>query len=102
MAGRRQVGTGITLFLLMFALPAAALGLSRPGGGWQAATEAATLIATALLLAVAAHRMGVVPVAGTVTGRMTGPDASAAPVLSRLSPDAPGRPEQPRAPGQHR
>lgn len=98
MAGRRQLWSGITLFLLTFALPAAALALSRSGEGWQAVT----VVAAALLLALGARRMAVVPTAGLVTGRTAGPDASSAPARSRLSPDAPGRPEQPRAPGQDR
>jgi hypothetical protein len=103
MAGRRQVWTWIVLSqlplaLLTLALPAVARSAARPGGGWQAAT----LVATALLLAVCARRMVVIPTASTLTGLMTGADAIVPPVLSRLSPAAPGRPEQPRAPEHDR
>ena len=91
----RQFWAGISLFLLTPALlPAAALEVSRPGAGWQAAA----LIATALLLAISARRMVVVPTWFAVTRPLLGPDAIEAPVLSRLCPAAPGRPEQPRAP----
>jgi hypothetical protein len=99
MAGRRQVWTGITLFVLTVALTASqGLGaaLSRPTSGW----EAVTVVAAALLLAVCARRPRAVP-APAPSGRATGgPAANLAPVLSRLSPDAPGRPQQPRAPGR--
>ena len=94
--------TGITLCLLTLALPASALALSRPGGGWEAATEVATLAATALLLALSASRMVVVRTQFAVCGPPTGPAALAAPVLFRLCPAAPGRPEQPRAPANTR
>ena len=98
MAGRRQLWTGFTLFLLTLAVPASALVLSRSGTGW----EAATLVATALLLSVCASRMVVVPTRFAMTGPLACPDAIHAAVLTRLSPNAPGRPEQPRAPGNHR
>jgi uncharacterized oligopeptide transporter (OPT) family protein len=103
MAGRRQAWTGITLFVLSLALPASAsasalvLVLSRPAAGM----EAATLVATALLLSALAHRMTVVLTPAVVTRPLTGGRAAAAePVLFRLCPDAPGRPERPRAPGR--
>ena len=102
MAGRRQTWTGFTLFLLTLALPASALALSRSGLGWEAGWQAATLVATALLLSVCASRMVVVPTRFATTGRLACPAAIDAPVLTRLSPNAPGRPEQPRAPGNDR
>ena len=99
---RRQLWAGLTLFLLTLALPASALVVSRPGSGWEAATEVATLVATVLLLAMSASRMVVVPTRFSVAGPLAGPDAIDAPVLSRLCPAAPGRPEQPRAPANNR
>ena len=88
----------MSLFLLTFALPVTALGSSRPAAGW----EAATLVATALLLAVCATRAVVVPTLSAVSRAVSGPAASGTPMLFWLSPDAPGRPEQPRAPGHPR
>jgi hypothetical protein len=98
MAGRRQVWTGFALLLLTLALPASALAPSRSGTGW----EAAALVATALLLSVCASRMVVVPTRFAMTGPLACPDVLHAAVLTRFSPNAPGRPEQPRAPGNHR
>ena len=86
---------------MSFALPFSLLAASRTGG-WEAATEAAALVATALLLALSAGRMVVVPTRTAVAGLRSGPEAIAAPVLSRLCPAAPGRPEQPRAPANRR
>ena len=100
MAGRRQGWAEITLLLLAFAVPVSLLATSR-SGGWEAATEAAALVATTLLLALSAGRMVVVPTRTAVTGLRSGPEAIAAPVLSRLCPAAPGRPEQPRAPASN-
>jgi hypothetical protein len=95
MAGYRQGWTGITLFLLSLALPTSILALSRPPSGW----EAATLIATALVLSLCALRARiVVPRLSVAAGSVIGPATSGPPVLSRLAPDAPGRP-LPRAPG---
>jgi hypothetical protein len=102
MAGRRQVGAGIALFLLALALPASGLVLTRSGGGWAAATQVAALAATALLLAISARRPVVVPSLFAVSGPSAGSAGLDAPVLSRLCPAAPGRPEQPRAPASTR
>ncbi|HST85671.1 MAG TPA: hypothetical protein VLL08_28290 [Kineosporiaceae bacterium] len=96
MAGRRQVWAGITLFLLTLALPTSMLALSRLPNGW----EAATLIATAILLSLCAQRARIVVLRlSTAAGSVIGPATSGPPVLSRLAPDAPGRP-MPRAPGR--
>jgi hypothetical protein len=97
MTGPRQLRTGITLLLLSLVVPMSALVLSRPTAGW----EAATLVATALLVAVCARRTVVVPRLSAVARAVTGPSASDLLLAAaRLSPDAPGRPEQPRAPGR--
>jgi hypothetical protein len=97
MAGRRQVWTGITLFLLALALPAAALA-AHPGEGWPAAT----VVATALLLAICARRMRAGPATTTGTEPAVRPVTAEHPVPAGLSPAAPGRPEQPRAPANAR
>ena len=97
MARRRQLLAGITLLLLALAQPMSAIVLSRPTGGW----EAATLLATALLLsAVCASRAIVVHRLSAVAQSVTGPAADPTPATARLSPDIPGRPQQPRAPGR--
>jgi hypothetical protein len=93
MTGRRQVWTGLAQVLLAFAVPM--MVVSTPADGWLAAT----LIATTLLLAFSATRSAAVspPVR---PGSAFGPAASATAMLFRLSPDAPGRPGWPRAPGR--
>lgn len=91
--------TGITLFVLAIAVTASqGLGaaLSRPASG----LEVVTVVAAALLLAVCARQALAVPAPARTVRCAGGPAAGLAPVLSRLSPDAPGRPQQPRAPGR--
>jgi hypothetical protein len=96
MTGRRQLWTGIALFLLSFAVPALVVAPIRPGAG----LEAATLVATALLLTLCASRALLVPVLASAAPSVTGPTATTAAVPTRLTPDAPGRPRQPRAPNR--
>ena len=94
MARRRQVWAGFALFLLL-ALPTSMLALSRLPSGW----EAATLIATAILLSLCVKRARITVLRlSTAAGSVIGPATSGPPVLCRLAPDAPGRP-MPRAPG---
>jgi hypothetical protein len=95
MTGSRQLRTGITLLLMSLVVPMSAIVVSRPAAGW----EAATLIAAALLISVYARRAVVVPTLSAPARSVIGPPASAMLVTARLSPDVPGRPEQPRAPG---
>lgn len=69
--------------------------LILPTSGW----EAATLVATAIVVSLCTARVsGIVPRSPVAAGSVSGPAPAAAPVLSRLGPDAPGRP-RPRAPG---
>jgi hypothetical protein len=95
MTGSRQLRTGITLVLLSLVVPMSAIVLSRSAPGW----EAATLVATALLVSVWARRAVVVPALSAVAWSVTGPPSGTVLVTARLSPDVPGWPEQPRAPG---
>jgi hypothetical protein len=85
---------GITPFLLALAL--SALVLSRPVGGW----EAATLIATAVLVALCAGRVAVVPMRSRTAGSVIRSAVRMPPVPTGLRPNAPGHPQQPRAPGR--
>jgi hypothetical protein len=86
MTGRGQMwGAGITLLLL---------SATVPGGG----LETATLVATALLLAVYASQALIVPALALVSVSAVGTAVPTSPAPTRFSPDAPGRPQQPRAP----
>lgn len=90
MTERGQVWTGFAPSLLTFLAT-----LILPTSGW----EAATLVATAIVVSLcAAQRRVIVPRLPVAAGSVVGPAAAAAPVLCRLGPDAPGRP-RPRAPG---
>ena len=88
MVGRRQIWTGITLVLLSTA---------APGG-----LETVALVATALLVAACVSRSLVVPALSAVALSVADPTARTTPAPTRLSPDAPGRPQQPRAPARGR
>ncbi len=87
----------LSTFVLLLVLPALALALGQPAGGW----DAATLVATSIVLSLCAEWVrGDIPRLSTVAGSVSGSArAAAAPVLFRLSPAAPGQP-RPRAPGR--
>jgi hypothetical protein len=96
MAGRRQVWTGLTLLAMSAGLWAVAAGLVEPLGS----LEAATLVATSMLISVCLVQLIAVP---TLAGRVD-PIASAAgtappALIWSCNPDTPGRP-RPRAPGR--
>jgi hypothetical protein len=90
------VRAGLCLLATSLGLWAVVAGLGEPLGPW----EAATLVATAMLISLCAARLVVVPlVAGPIDALAQAAGAVPLAPIGLCDPDAPGRP-RPRAPGR--
>jgi hypothetical protein len=104
MAGRRQVWAGFTLLatsILVWSLTSGIAGAGAGGLSTPSSLAGATLVASALVLALRAVSGLAVPVlrqssSALMAGRR---DQQPPPTIRWSAPDAPGRP-RPRAPGR--